>query len=62
AKKLIEIGAENEYLSNQCSSFLCVNLLNQKKLDKYIQERTFYIYLDATVFILYLALFKFEKI
>lgn len=61
AKKLIEIGAENEYLSNQCSSLLCVNLLNQKKLDKYIQERVFYIYLDATVFIRYLTLFRFNK-
>lgn len=62
AKKLIELGAENEYLSNQCSSFLCVNLLNQKRLDKYIQEKTFYIYLDATVFILYLALFNFKEL
>lgn len=61
AKKLIEIGAENEYLSNQCSSLLCVNLFNQKKLNKYIQERVFYIYLDATVFIRYLTLFKFKK-
>jgi len=60
AKKLIEIAAENEYLSNYCSSLLCVNLLNQKKLQSYIQEKFFFIYLDATVFIQYLALFGFK--
>jgi len=61
AKELIEIGAQNEYLSNQCSSLLCVNLLSQKKLDKYIRERNFFVYFDATVFIRYLALFNFKS-
>ena len=61
AKRLIEIAAENEYLSNYCSSLLCINLLNQKKLQNYIQEKYFFIYLDATVFIQYLALFGFKS-
>lgn len=60
AKTLIELGAQNEYLSNQCASLLCVNLLGQKRLDKYIRERKFFIYLDATVYIRYLALFNFK--
>ncbi len=62
AKRLIEITAENEYLSNYCSSFLCINLLNQKKLQSYIQEKPFFIYLDATVFIQYLVLFGFKTV
>jgi hypothetical protein len=61
AKKLIEIAAENEYLSNYCSSLLCVNLLNQKKLQSYIQEKFIFLYLDATVFIQYLALYGFKN-
>ncbi|BCN38386.1 hypothetical protein ALDI51_17050 [Alicycliphilus denitrificans] len=61
ATELLKIGAENDYLSNQCSSLLCVRLLGQKKLDKYIQEKVFFIYLDATVFIRYLALYGFNK-
>jgi hypothetical protein len=60
AKKLIEAGAQNEYFSNQCSSLLCLNLFNQSRLERYIRERSFFIYLDATVFIRYLALFHFK--
>lgn len=61
AKKLIEIASENEYLSNYCSSLLCINLLKQKKLQRYIQDKSFFIYLDATVFIRYLALYGFSQ-
>ena len=61
AKRLIEAGAKNEYFSNQCSSLLCVNLFNQRRLDRYIREKNFFIYLDATVFIRYLALFHFKE-
>lgn len=60
AKELLKIGAENEYLSNQCSSLLCVALLGQKKLESYIRERRFFIYLDASVYIRYLALYGFN--
>lgn len=61
AKDLIELSGKNEYLSNQCSSLLCVNLLKQRKLEKYIGERFFFIYLDSSVFIRYLALHSFKK-
>lgn len=59
-KKLIEIASENEYFENYCSSLICVNLLNKKRLQKYIDEKNFFIYLDATVFIQYLCLFGFS--
>lgn len=61
ARNLIGIASENEYLSNYCSSALCVNLLKQRKLEKYIKEKNFFIYLDATVFIRYLTLFRFKS-
>lgn len=61
AKELLKIGAENNYLSNQCSSLLCIQLLSQRKLEKYIQGKIFFIYLDATVYIRYLALYGFNK-
>lgn len=58
ARKFIEIASGNEYLSTYCSSALCVNLLSQQKLEKYIKEKNFFIYLDATVFIRYLTLYR----
>jgi len=60
-KRLIEIASENEYFENYCSSIICINLLNQKKLQKYIDEKYFFIYLDATVFIQYLCLYGFSN-
>lgn len=60
-KNLIEIASENEYFANYCSSTICINLLNQKKLQRYIDEKHFFIYLDATVFIQYLCLYGFAK-
>lgn len=60
-KKLIEIASENEYFANYCSSTICINLLNQRKLQRYIDEKHFFIYLDATVFIQYLCLYGFAK-
>ncbi|MEE9927388.1 hypothetical protein [Microvirgula aerodenitrificans] len=60
-KALIELAAENDYFENYCSSVICINLLNQRKLQKYVEEKHFFIYLDATVFIQYLCLFGFAK-
>jgi len=60
-KNLIEIASENEYFANYCSSTICINLLNQRKLQRYIDEKHFFIYLDATVFIQYLCLYGFAK-
>ncbi len=60
-RNLIEIASENEYFSNYCSSTICINLLNQRKLQRYIDEKHFFIYLDATVFIQYLCLYGFSK-
>lgn len=60
-KNLIEIASENEYFANYCSSTICINLLNQRKLQRYIDEKHFFIYLDATVFIQYLCLYGFSK-
>ncbi|MFT0534453.1 hypothetical protein ACMHYJ_16735 [Castellaniella hirudinis] len=60
-KNLIEIASENDYFANYCSSIICINLLNQRKLQRYIDEKHFFIYLDATVFIQYLCLYGFAK-
>lgn len=60
-KKLIGASDENEYLSNYCASRLCVNLWQQKKFEKYLKEKTFFVYFDASVFIRYLALFNFKR-
>ncbi|SMC30012.1 hypothetical protein SAMN02745857_04356 [Andreprevotia lacus DSM 23236] len=62
ARDLIEIASSNEYLSNYCSSQLCINLLNQSKLEAYIKEKHFFVYLDATVFIRHLAAMQFRDI
>lgn len=54
AKKLMELAGDNDYLSEHCSAKLCVNLLADSKLEKYIENKHFYIYLDAPVLIPYL--------
>jgi len=60
-KELIEIASENSYFENYCSSLICINLLNQRKLQKYVDEKYFFIYLDATVFIQRLCLYGFPN-
>lgn len=60
AKELIELTSSNGYFSSYCSSMLCIGLLNQKKLEKYIKDKSLFIYLDTPVLIRYLALFKFS--
>lgn len=57
---LVEVSAKNEYLSNYCSSRLCISLLNQKKLEKYVENKSFFIYLDAPVLIRYMAVLRFN--
>jgi hypothetical protein len=60
-KGLIEIASENSYFQNYCSSAICINLLNQRKLQKYVDEKYFFIYMDATVFIQRLCLYGFPN-
>lgn len=60
--ELVEVSAENEYLSNYCSSRLCINLLNQKKLERYIENKSFFLYLDAPVLIRYMAILRFSEL
>lgn len=60
ARKLMELAGQNEYLSEHCSAKLCVNLLSDRKLEKYIENKNFYIYLDAPVLIPYLITIMFE--
>jgi len=60
-KELIEIASENSYFKNYCSSVICINLLNQRKLQKYVDEKYFFIYMDATVFIQRLCLYGFPN-
>jgi len=59
AHQLITSAAENEYLSAYCSSRLCIGLLDQKKLERYIEDKYFFIYLDAPVLIRFLVLLRF---
>ncbi|MER5316012.1 hypothetical protein, partial [Serratia marcescens] len=61
ANELVELSGQNEYLSDYCSSRLCITLLNQKKLERYIDNKTFYIYLDAPVLIPYLIALRYEN-
>lgn len=60
--ELVETAAENEYLSSYCSTRLCIGLLNQSKLEKYIDKKTFFLYIDAPVFIHYLAAMRFPDV
>ncbi|MFH2226099.1 hypothetical protein ABK735_24910 [Enterobacter kobei] len=60
ASELLEIAGENEYLSEHCSAKLCVNFLSDSKLEKYIEDKSFYIYLDAPVLIPYLITIMFK--
>lgn len=62
ASELLEIAGENEYLSEHCSAKLCVNFLSDSKLEKYIEDKSFYIYLDAPVLIPYLITIMFKDI
>ncbi|WP_455863766.1 hypothetical protein [Pantoea agglomerans] len=62
ANELVELAGENEYLSDYCSSRLCIGLLDQKKLEKYIDNKSFYIYFDAPVLIPYLVALRYSKI
>lgn len=62
AHELLAAAASNEYLSSYCSARLCIGLLNQKKLLQYIENRHFFIYLDAPVLIRYLGLLRYSKI
>lgn len=61
SQKLVEISAQNEYLANYCSTRLCIGLLNQSKLEKYIEEKKFFLYLDAPVFIYYLSVLQYNE-
>lgn len=60
ARELLELAGENEYLSEHCSAKLCVNFLSDSNLEKYIQDKSFYIYLDAPVLIPYLITIMFQ--
>ncbi|MBD8164206.1 hypothetical protein [Erwinia persicina] len=60
ASELLELAGENEYLSEHCSAKLCVNFLSDSKLEKYIEDKSFYIYLDAPVLIPYLITIMFK--
>lgn len=62
AHKLLATAGANEYLSGYCSARLCIGLLNQKRLLQYIENRHFFIYLDAPVLIRYMGLLRFSKI
>ncbi|HDS3025805.1 TPA: hypothetical protein QIE65_004806, partial [Klebsiella quasipneumoniae subsp. similipneumoniae] len=62
ANELVELSGRNEYLSDYCSSRLCITLLNQKKLERYIDNKTFFLYLDAPVLIPYLVALRYGKI
>ncbi|HCE1607950.1 TPA: hypothetical protein NJY97_002681 [Vibrio parahaemolyticus] len=61
AGRLIEMSAKNDYLSEHCSAKLCVNLLGDRKLEKYIENKKFFIYLDAPVLIPYLLTITFKN-
>lgn len=61
ANELVELSGQNEYLSDYCSSRLCITLLNQKKLERYIDNKTFFIYFDAPVLIPYLVALRYDK-
>ncbi|MEQ9771660.1 hypothetical protein ABRQ03_12450 [Pectobacterium jejuense] len=61
ANELVELSGQNEYLSDYCSSRLCITLLNQKKLERYINNKTFYMYLDAPVLIPYLIALRYDN-
>lgn len=58
--ELVSNAAENEYLSDYCSSRLCISLLNQRKLEHYVATKHFFLYLDAPVLIRYLVLSRFS--
>lgn len=60
AKELLELAGENEYLSEHCSAKLCVSFLSDSKLEKYIEDKSFYIYFDAPVLIPYLITIMFK--
>lgn len=62
ASELLETAGENEYLSEYCSAKLCVSFLSDSKLEKYIEDKSFYIYLDAPVLIPYLITIMFKDI
>lgn len=62
AHELLAAAGANDYLSGYCSARLCIGLLNQKRLLQYIQDRHFFIYLDAPVLIRYMGLLRFSKI
>ncbi|MNN03420.1 hypothetical protein D3C81_1161080 [compost metagenome] len=62
SQQLVEISAQNEYLANYCSTRLCIGLLNQSKLEKYIEEKKFFLYLDAPVFIYYLSVLQYKEV
>ncbi|MEN4905554.1 hypothetical protein [Rahnella bonaserana] len=61
AKDLMTLAGQNDYLSEHCSAKLCVNLLSDSKLEKYIEDKNFYIYLDAPVLIPYLITIIFDN-
>ena len=60
ANVLMDRSSENEYLSEHCSAKLCVSLLADSKLERYIENKKFFIYLDAPVLIPYLVTLMFD--
>ncbi|WP_345860823.1 hypothetical protein [Shewanella algae] len=60
ANILMDKSSRNEYLSEHCSAKLCVSLLADRKLERYIENKKFFIYLDAPVLIPYLVTLMFD--
>ncbi|EPX4141084.1 hypothetical protein ACW0FS_000680 [Vibrio vulnificus] len=59
-ERLMAVAAKNDYLSEHCTAKLCIGLLADRKLDKYIDSKMFYIYLDAPVLIPYILTLMFS--
>ncbi|HGY1010443.1 TPA: hypothetical protein ACNUUR_003076 [Aeromonas salmonicida] len=61
SERIVEITASNDYLSCHCSAKLCISLLSNHKLERYIEKRRFYIYFDAPVLIPYVVVTSFKN-
>lgn len=59
-ERLMDVASNNDYLSEHCTAKLCIGLLADRKLDKYIESKMFFIYLDAPVLIPYLLTLMFN--
>lgn len=61
SKDLVDIASSNDYLSEHCSAKLCLSLLSDRKFERYIEDKSFFIYLDATVLIPYILALRFNR-